>query len=702
MKRVCEMGEKNHNHGVFSGEQKIPDSLKEDIRRFVHQAGMPYERVGETAEEAIRVSMEELTAGADPRVILFRTAARIIEDAPGKEGTDDLFRFDEDKQLHRDIRNLPVGVRLPFVLMKLHHFNSAEAGSVCRMTADEARAETESGYRILSDADPDRDLDRQLSLLRRAYGRIRYPEPEAEQLAPSANDQRTDRREAKRWWAAVAGLLAAVGLLIAAAFILPASAGPVDAAYIKKLEGRFAEEEARFKEKVGVTNMEMEVEFISIQEAEPNFKMFISKLDRAVQKGEAPTKKEVTEELSEILDVFDLPSEMAQQLSEQPIRDDKYKSREFVRLFEMRKNELTMVLSNRLMENKKFIEASINDGEFDKDGFFAKSEDYPEPLRHALQLMEQEGYELSEEVRYSGDQVYVIPNELPTLGNHADGLEESVAKLVKAIENVSLQKFSDHSPKKLAGTLIELEELALAQETRDPWREPEFLASYYFGEFVFGGESGRVFGDDGRVLSERRELWKQLAGHHESPSGKLLKPVIAEMEQTEWKRAKSYDHLQYESYVHALRSVREGHERYLEMDDLTSLEGSLGHSDFRVRTETLYQELSADGNRSLLSDSSPVMVAALALMAADRNDDAVMELLSIDESSANIKWLSEKRMTNTIEEIHLSFHEHDVVPHETGVSAPVRIDPFSGFQPQQIWLTYTPEGIWLVDRQDAQ
>src|SRR5690606_14435510 len=152
-------------------------------------------------------------------------------------------------------------------------------------------------------------------------------------------------------------------------------------------------------------------------------------------------------------------------------------------------------------------------------------------------------------------------------------------------------------------------------------------------------------------------------------------------------------------YVHALRSVREGHERYLEMDDLTSLEGSLGHSDFRVRTETLYQELSADGNRSLLSDSSPVMVAALALMAADRNDDAVMELLSIDESSANIKWLSEKRMTNTIEEIHLSFHEHDVVPHETGVSAPVRIDPFSGFQPQQIWLTYTPEGIWLVDRQ---
>lgn len=697
MKRVWEMGEKEKGTRAL---YKAHD-LKQSLNCFLHQAGVPYERVGEIAEKAIGKAEEEQTDGADPRVILFRAAARLIADPPDGEEDQELFRFQEDEQLNREIRNLPVGVRLPFVLIRLHDFGAAETGSICRMTADEARTAAETGDRMLTEADPDRDLDRQLSLLRRAYGRIRYPEPVAHQPeTPALAEQEKDRSKGVRLWAAGAGLLATVGLLIAAAFILPVQAGPVDAAYVKKLETRFDEEKARFQEKIGAQDMDM-MDLLTIQEGKSEFSLFISRLDRAVQKGQAPAKKEANEELAEILDVFDLPSEMAMQLSEQPINHDQLKSREYVRVFEMRKQEMAMIFSNRLMEHMNFIEAAIHGEKFDKEGFLANTDEYPESLRYALQLMEQEGYELSEEIIRFGDQVYVIPEKLPTLGEHADGLEESVASVIRVAERVPLQKISDHEPVVLEETLLELEEMAGDRNTSDQWRMPEELAVHYFGEFVFGGESGRVFGEDGTVLAERRELWKRLAGRPESPSGKLLEPVVAEMEKTGWKRSKSYDHLVTASYQSALKSAREGHDRYSEIDNHVFLDGSFGNSDFRVRTETLYRDLTAAGDRSLLSDTTPVMVAALALIAADRGDVTIMELLSADGNAANLTWLSEKGLTEAIEEVHLSFHEDDVVPHETGVSVPVRVDTFSGFEQKQIWLTLTPEGLWLVDRQDA-
>ncbi|EMR05156.1 hypothetical protein C772_02916 [Bhargavaea cecembensis DSE10] len=694
------MGEEEKDYGKHEWET----SLKENVRRFLHQAGVPYTKVGEIADRAIREAMEEQTEGADPRIILFRTAAGMIEGTPAGKEPDDLFRFEEDEQLHWDIRDLPAGIRLPFILMKLHDFNPAESGSVCRMTADEARAAAETGDRLLTEADPDRDLDRQLSLLRRAYGRIRYPEPADDQSAtPVLSEQDAEGPKGKRWWAPGAGLLAAVGLLIAAAFILPAWAGPVDAAYVKKLESRFDEEKERFQEKIGAADMEMRHDFITIQQAEPEFRMFISRLDRAVQKGEAPTKKEVTKEFSEILDVFDLPSEMARQLSEQPIQDDQYKSREFVRLFEARKNELEMLLSNRLMENKKFIEASIDNGKFDKEGFFAKSEDYPEPLRHALQLMEQEGYELSEKVMYMGDQVYVIPDKLPTLGEHADGLEESVARVVNLADRMPpmIEGLTGHPTEDLVKTLNELEELAVNREADDHWNVPNEMATTYFREFVFGGESGRVFGEDGKVLPERRELWKQLADRPESPSGKILLPIVDEMEKTGWKRSKSYNLLRIGNYQFALRSTNDKHAGSSEAEEYFFEDGSFANPDFRVRIETLYRELSDAEDRLLLSDSTPVMVAALSLMAADRKDVTMMEMLSADENPAHITSISERGLTEALDEVNLAFDERTIHPHETGLRAPVSVYPFSGFEQPQIWMTYTPEGLWLIDRQDA-
>ncbi|KZE36513.1 hypothetical protein AV656_15370 [Bhargavaea cecembensis] len=691
------MGEEEKDYG----EHELAESFGGIVRRFLHQAGVPHERVGEIAERAIGEATEELTDGANPQVILFRTAARIIAGTPDGEEPEDLFRFEEDHQLHREIRDLPARIRLPFILMRLHDFNPAEAGSVCRLTADEVRTAAETGERILTEADPDWDLDRQLSLLRRAYGRIRYPEPVVDQPATLAlAEQEKDGPKSVRWWAAGAGLLAAVGFLIAAAFILPVQAGPVDAAYVKKLETRFDEEKERFQEKIGAQDMDM-MDLITIQEGKSEFRLFISRLDRAVQKGQAPTKKEANEELAEILDVFDLPSEMAMQLSEQPINNDQLKSREYIRVFEMRKQELAMIFSNRLMEHMNFIEAAIHGEKFDKEGFLANADEYPESLRHALQLMEQEGYDLSEEIIRFGDHVYVIPEKLPTLGEHADGLEESVARVVRVAERVPLQKISDQEPVVLEETLIKLEELAGDRKTSDQWRMPEELAVRYFGEFVFGGESGRVFGEDGKVLAERRELWKRLAGRPESPSGKLLAPVVAEMEKTGWKRSKSYDLLVTASYQSALKGAREGHDRYSEIDDHVFLDGSFGNSDFRVRTETLYRDLTAAGDRSLLLDSTPVMVAALALLAADREDLNMMEILASDGNPAYITKLLKTVKTEALEEVHLSFSEYEVVPHETGVRAPVNVQPFSGFEQKQIWLTYTPEGLWLVDRQDA-
>src|SRR5690606_25482780 len=109
-------------------------------------------------------------------------------------------------------------------------------------------------------------------------------------------------------WAAGAGLLGAVVLLIAAAFIFPVWAAPADGAYIKKLELQFDEEKARFQEKVGATDMEMQG-FFTIDEAQYEFDRLISEFKLDIKQGNAPEKKEVEQAVSEQMSVFGLPSE---------------------------------------------------------------------------------------------------------------------------------------------------------------------------------------------------------------------------------------------------------------------------------------------------------------------------------------------------------------------------------------------------------
>lgn len=689
------MGEKNQSPAVFSGEQEIPDSLKEDVRRFVHQSGMPYERVGATAEEVIRVSMEELTDGADARVILFRTAARIIEEIPGGDETEGLFRFEEDNQLHKEIRKLPIGVRLPFVLMKLHDFNSAEAGSVSRMTADEALAETEAGYRILSDADPDGNLDRQLSLLRRAYGRIRYPEPEAEQPASSAKDQGTDRREGKRWWAAGAGLLAAVGLLISAAFILPAWAGPVDAAYIKKMESRFDEEEARFQEKIGATDMEMRYLYF-IEEAKLEFNSKISELERAVKNGKAPKKKEADQEADELLRVFDLPSEMIADLQKRPLTDDKAGSQAFFQRFNNRKHELAMIFSTRFTEHQEYIKAAVHDGKLDTEEFFGNADDYPEPFRKAVQLMDQEGYGLSGEVWAIDDQVYPLSDNAPELGKHAEKLEPSVARVAMLGEKMEpAADILKLSPEEIAEVLDGLEKHIIDQKAGDPWHMPEEMAVNLFRETVFGGSTGRVFGEDGTVIPERRAIWKHFASKPGSHYGKLMGPVVHEMEQSGWKRSPAYNVLAPDQYHYALIGARDGEEHESAVEVFKSV--YLPDEEYEVRAETLYSDLADTGDRSLLEGETQVMIALLSLFAAEREDREMMTLLSAENDPEALSLLPKEGI---LEGGLVEFQESAIEHHETGIRASVMVYSDQGNE-HKIWLTYTPEGIWLIDRQDA-
>lgn len=694
------MGEEEKSSTLFPGEAEIPEFLKNRVRQFLHQAGVPYEKVGEIAERAIQEGLVVQKEERDPAILLFRTAARMIEENQGGEEPDHLFRFEEDELLHQEIRGLPAGIRLPFVLMNLHDFKPEEAGSICRITASEALSKAEKGSRMLLETDPNRDLARQFTLLRRAYGRIPYPESTPEQPATSVlGEQVTDAPQGKRLWAAGAGLLGAVVLLIAAAFIFPVWAAPADGAYIKKLELQFDEEKARFQEKVGATDMEMQG-FFTIDEAQYEFDRLISEFKLDIKQGNAPEKKEVEQAVSEQMSVFGLPSEMIKNLRDRPLTDDKAGSRIFLERFKNRKNELSMIFSTRFMEHQDILKDAVREGKFDAAKFFGNADDYPNPLRHAVRLMEKEGYGLTGEVWTFDDQVYPVPGEIPKLGEDAEKLEQSVARLAALEETLEPALNSlELSPEIIAEALHGLEEFAVARETGDQWTMPEATAVYHFREFVFGGGTGRVFGDDGTVVPERRAIWKRIASNSGTPSGTLMSPVVREMEQTGWKRSASYNVLTPEDYQYALMSARDGVEREPDHEIIQS--AYLPDSEYTVRAETLYRDLTEGGDRSILEGETQVMIVLLALFAADRQDEEMMAMLSAEGNPDVVARLAEEGTTRVLEGGSVDYQISAIEHHETGIRAPVYVY-FGPTKEHKIWLTYTPDGLWLIDDQDTQ
>ena len=694
------MGGEEKSPKALAGETDLPDVLEESVRRFLHQTGAPFEKIGEIAERAIREALAGQRDEADPTILLFRIAAGMIEGDPGGEQRVHLFRFEEDELLHQQILGLPSRVRLPFVLMNLHDFNPEEAGLICRMTVNETLKAAEKGSRMLAEAAPNRDLARQLGLIRRAYSRIQYPKPVSEQ--PETSDlgkQVTDGPQGKRLWTAGAGLLAAVGLLIAAAFIFPSWTAPVDAAYIKKLELQFDEEKARFQEKVGATDMEMQG-FFTIDEAQYEFKSLISEFKRDIEDGNAPKKKEVELAVGEQMSVFGLPSEMITDLRDRPLTDDKAGSRTFLQRFRNRKHELTMIFATRFMEHQDILKDAVKEDKFDAETFFGNAGGYPKTLRHAVRLMEKEGFGLSGGVWVTDDQVYPLPGKIPELGEDSQKLEESVARLAVLEETLEPALYSlELSPETIAEALAGLEQLAADRDDGDQWTLPEELAVNYFREFVFGGSTGRVFGDDGTVVPKRRAIWRQIALNAGTPSGKLMDPVVREMEQTGWKRSASYNVLTPEEYQYALMSARDGVEREPEHEVFQS--AFLPDSEYMVRAETLYRDLSEGGDRSLLEGEPQVMIVLVALLAADRQDEPMMAMLSAEGNPDAVAMLAEKGTTRVLEGGSVDYQNSAIEHHETGIRAPVYVY-FGPTNEHKIWLTYTPDGLWLIDHQDTQ
>lgn len=264
------------------------------------------------------------------------------------------------------------------------------------------------------------------------------------------------------------------------------------------------------------------------------------------------------------------PAEMIDDLLLNPLSEDEEKSIEFLIHYRKKLERLSMIYNAILTDHKQAIDSYEMDPTVDKALIIMdRRNQYPDSLQSILSTMSKQSFQLRTSKR-SGE---IKAHYYNTIHHDRlyDLLHHSVYGYIQMLVEEPytyggyLEYPLEETPSILSmmeGTLMTVEE----DSTLYPIMKAQFTT--LFNVVLKGDNKNVVFDENGVLLSEYQEVWRKLADSEKAtPLTYVMKPIVEEMEASNWRSSKTWDRTSYYAVEEALVLYKEGQlERFMNED----------------------------------------------------------------------------------------------------------------------------------------
>lgn len=175
-------------------------------------------------------------------------------------------------------------------------------------------------------------------------------------------------------------------------------------------------------------------------------------------------------------------------------------------------------------------------------------------------------------------------------------------------------------------------------DSSNSYTDKDKMKAYYteiFHAVVKGTKDQSIYGEDGKVKTEYRKLWKEMVSEtSNSPVNYILAPIVKEFEASGWEHSDSWEVLDYNDIDDVLHLAINGDlGQFIENpSNETFVDDS-----FVQRVHALYKSFAGTYNQTVLKDAKPEEIVGLYYYCAQLGDEETKyELYSKDDQYQHI------------------------------------------------------------------
>lgn len=273
-------------------------------------------------------------AGTD-RVSLYRNALQVLNEHPsavtGAERSKDekkLFLYEEDEKFYLTIMHMPLDLKVPYILIEFHGLSISETADVSSLTEEQIHKSMHGAEKFIQtelQIEPEQ-FKKALRFMKKTYNRLPSL-TDLEQLISVGLDKdrsyeiKVDQKDQLILIKQMIGATFAVILFISIFFISSTTNRVIDEQFLENLQ---EEVQAVMDERRGQLdlNQTMFGQLSHVANARSLYSMFQSEMSQSINSEDPMKRKAAREKFDEVIKSFRLPSEMVEELKEQPLTED--------------------------------------------------------------------------------------------------------------------------------------------------------------------------------------------------------------------------------------------------------------------------------------------------------------------------------------------------------------------------------------------
>lgn len=556
----------------------------------------------------------------------------VIEDEQGKR----VFHFEEDEKIHKLISQLEPHEKLVLILHYFHDFNQSQIAQLLKIEERAIVLLIEKSIIKLKEVlkiESDEQIDKFLKLLNKSYERVKSLTDletvlsSIQGLKPEQTSQSGLLKKSDHFsiWKPVL-LISVIMIFFGSIIFVGETYGKVDDRFLAKMKEEYQEVKQQKTDTLQV-KPEAFQQMMFVQEADKSFGRIMTKFKRRITDGEEIKKEEIREEYNKVLESLNLPSEMVKKVIKDPLTDDEQKSEEFFNDYLMRLDEIKYAYYQSLY-----------------DPSMASQEQQPkkpEITKELAKAMEEQNLKFVGTGEMDSFPIYLINEQTEKLGKSIHiSMKPHIMILEKTHYMFSLN--TGFSTEEIIKTLSDFEDaLMTTKHYSDLYHR---LANVYAGIVMWTVQDSwrapedQIIDEDGKVKEKYRELWTTFANtDDQSPLSALFKPIVSEMEESDWTFSQKQEYIEYLHVEQAISYAREGRLKEFSYADVSNqfnmdqyystVEMEVGTDSYNSTIQMFYEEFKRHPESGYMGTNDPLyIIGVYELARAEGNVEVIYNL----------------------------------------------------------------------------
>lgn len=543
----------------------------ERVMRFGYQNGVPAMKM-KSFQQAVSENTSIAALETDIDIPLFRAAISNLSFFI-KEGEveEELFRFPEDLETHRAILSLPIVERHILTLHYLQQQSVQNISEIMEYPDSELQNLLSESLHLLQvqlEVTSIAAVEKRLEFVAKSYGRIEFNLEEEE----TTIEEEIARSEPKH--KPVSGrnkvLLATAGLFLAGVL---GTSFAIDSA---KPDLPLTAAEAKDKDQLTIEMLDdWKKQYEDIRESSPerlgidadiyNQLEYVKKADqqmkRLFKKEHVEKMKNEQKKMQQQVDILMLQIETPRAML--ALLDGAYYTSEetqvFIKSYALKTSELMKVSEEVLLNHEEELEAVTVNGELSTEKLLSGRGGYSDEVQVLLDALGERNLTI---ITHPLEDRFIIRRDMDAY--YSSGISNGDYEVNNYMSLLMQEPFFDEDgliqPVSHMTFIVTLIEMSLLEARSSLNLYDDFEKSFQqaFWLMLKGSETRSVFDSNGVVKKEYQETWKELSRQGRNPLIYVMLPILEEMEASGWTSSDSYESLDSDDIMEALKLERAG------------------------------------------------------------------------------------------------------------------------------------------------